>query len=103
MTDDERNRKLAALGMECSELGRVHTWLARSLAVFGQRLWDTRPDAVEAFWTGWRKQRYRAHLVASEIELGIRRALEGVPSDGPDKWSVDIDALASKKNGNGVK
>lgn len=93
MTSEERNSALAALGMDCIDLGAVYRSLGRAVAAFGTRLGLARPDACEAFFEEWRDQRARADAELERIEQETFDANAGVTNDGPDRWSADLDRL----------
>lgn len=93
MTDEDRNRALSALGMDCIDLGHVYRALGRAVAAFGTRLGLTRPDACEAFFEGWRDQRARADAELDRIEQETFDANVGITNDGPDRWAADLDRL----------
>ena len=96
MTDGEREIAISRLGMECIDLGCVYRDLGRALGAFGARLHSTRPDECERFLARFRATAARADARAAKIEDEIREANRGLPSDGPDKWTVDLDKLGSR-------
>lgn len=97
MTDEERNRALSKLGMDCIDLQQVYKHLGSALGAFGTRLGLTRPDECERFGDRVRAVRARADAQWDRISDEIRVANEGVSCDGPDKWSADLDRMNYEK------
>lgn len=88
MTDEERDRRLAAAEMECVELGHVYDTLGAALAAFGCRIRGTRPNECEAWFERWRAAKARADAEADRLEEEIFDANVGITNDGPDRWGI---------------
>jgi len=97
VTNEERDRALSKLGMECIDLGYVYRDLGRALAAFGASLHRTRPDECERFLARLRATAARADARAAKIEDETREANRGVPNDGPDKWAADLDTAFRRR------
>jgi hypothetical protein len=92
MDDEERARYHRITGAGC-DLRYTLVGLGRSMELFTSRYLSTRPDECERFLAEHRAARALAELAAQAIEDEVREANRGATSDGPDKWTADLDRI----------
>ncbi len=97
MTDEQRARIHRISGDLC-DLGAAYVALGRGLASFGPRWFLARPDECERLIERWRATRERADAQAAKVADEIRAANRGIPNDGPDRWTVDLDRINRERN-----
>ena len=97
MTTEERDRRLSVIEMDAVDLRAAYRCIGDSFSRVIGSVRSYRPDAIEAFFDRWREQRDRADAETQRIEQEIFEANIGITSDGPDRWTRDLDKLGTER------